>query len=193
LRRDPDDRYASAAALADALDDAMRRAGVVQSETRARLAERARNVRQRVGAEQPAEPLPPLITADTTGSHRALAVGGRLRGLAMAGVGALVVLVGVFVFNLFGLFDQRRSATPRDEPSTPSLSADSNVRAPELEPAPERVDPPPKPAPQAALNPSLAETEPPTPPPEAVEPARKRKSSSRGKAKLDEFKANPYD
>src|SRR5690606_37710857 len=44
LRREPDDRFPTAAALADALDNGMRRAGIVQSEVRATLAQRAISV-----------------------------------------------------------------------------------------------------------------------------------------------------
>ncbi|MCA9696647.1 MAG: serine/threonine protein kinase, partial [Myxococcales bacterium] len=64
LRADPAERYGSAEGLAEALDEGMRRAGVVQSEVRQALARRAQQLTTKVGKIMPAEPLPPLITAD---------------------------------------------------------------------------------------------------------------------------------
>lgn len=191
LRRDPEDRYATAAALADALDDAMRRAGVVQSESRQRLSARALGLRRQLGPEHPADPLPPLISADPTGPYRPVP-GSRmpawLRGLAMASAGAMVVLVGLFVFETLGT---KQAATPSGERWLPSLAADANLFPPE--PAPTRVEPAPAPEPQPLRG---FEKDPYADAPDEVElePARKRKPNKDRKADpLAGFKGNPYD
>jgi serine/threonine protein kinase len=137
LRRDPADRYASAAVLADALDDAMRRAGIIQSEVRQRLARRTRGVQQQLGPEVPAEPLPPLIGTDPTGAHRALQasrVPSWIRGLGMASAGAAFVIIGLFVFQAI---DGKQAATANDIPD-PTLAPHGGS---ELEPAPNRAEP----------------------------------------------------
>lgn len=196
LRRDPADRYASAAALADALDDAMRRAGVIQSETRQRLAARALGVQQQLGPEHPAEPLPPLITADPTGVHRALAssrVPSWLRGLGMATAGALVVLVALFLIEVrLWALGSKQEATANDKPwMTPTLASDANLPDSEPAPAPSRVDPPPPPERKPTL-----EREPAAALEVTIEPARKRKPTpSKPKPNpVDEFKQdNPYE
>jgi|GEM_PF-2222410 len=199
LRRDPDDRYASAAVLADALDEAMRRASVVESAARENLAQRAQAVRRQLGPEQPAEPLPPLITADPTGPHQALdrelagSIGGArvpgwLRGLGMASVGALLMVVGLYLVDTLS---DKRTATASDQLWQPSLASDANA---------------PIPAPSSLTNvaPAIVPLTQPSAPPldadqteasEAVpEPARKRKSAaSRKLDPLGDFKRNPYD
>jgi serine/threonine-protein kinase len=187
LRREPDDRYPTAAAVADALEEGMRRAGVVQSEARASLARRATSVRDQIGPVYPVEPLPPLIAADPTGAHRAIPVGRRLPawvgGLAMAAAGALVVLVGLFVYEAVA---QRRAAQAND-PGAPS-----DMQNP---------DPLPSPPPDRAVVP-IAEQ--PGPRPDGrttaedddvvLEPARRRKrSTTPTDDPVAEFKPNPYD
>lgn len=195
LRRDPADRYTSAAALADALDEAMGRAGVVQSASRQALSQRAQAVRDQLGPEQPAEPLPPLITTDPTGPHRSLVSGtiaGRIpawvRGLAMAGAGALIVLVGLFLVEALG---SKRAAKASDQRWLPSLASDANINAPALEPAPSRVEPKPVDAQPSSRQPQAdpADNE-----DAVVEPARKRKRpTNRTRDPLADFKSNPYD
>jgi eukaryotic-like serine/threonine-protein kinase len=203
LRRDPEDRYASAAALADALDDAMRRAGIIQSESRQKLSARAQTVRARLGPEHPADPLPPLISPDPTGPHRAVATGSLgtripswLQGLGMASAGAVLVLVGLFVVETV---ESRAAATVDDATWLPSLAADANLRQPLLEPAPTRaaLTPPAAPSPRAPApepEPDLdggAQVEDFEPEPE---PARKpKRGSSPKRDPLAEFKSNPYD
>lgn len=193
LRRDPADRYASAAALADALDEAMRRAGVIQSEARQRLAARARSVREQLGPEHPAEPLPPLIAADPTGAHRALAqsrmpswLHGWVGGLGMATAGALFVIVGLFVLEALG---SKQEASASEQPWFPIMATDAKLPDSEPAPAPSRVDPapPPERAPTLAREPAedLEVT---------IEPARKRKPTSKPKPNpVSEFKQNPYE
>jgi serine/threonine-protein kinase len=197
LRRDPADRYASAAALADALDDAMRRAGVIQSEARQRLARRAQSVREQLGPEIPAEPLPPLIGTDPTGPHRSLALAGSwpgsrvpswLRGLAMASAGALFVLVGLFVFQAF---ESKQAATANER--SPELTLQPNVREAEPAPAPSRAAPVPTPEQREpeVFSDSTNLYEVPLEVP--TEPTPKRKTKPR-KSPVDEFnKENPYD
>jgi serine/threonine protein kinase len=186
LRRDPSDRYASAAALADALDEAMRRAGVIQSEVRQRLARRALGVQQQLGPEYPAEPLPPQITLDPTGAHRALTssrVPAWLRGLAMAGAGAAFVIVSLFVIDAIG---SKQAATPSD-PNDWNLATDHGGS--ELEPAPSRAEP----APPPEQPPVVRESAGPEPIDELqLEPARKKRTN-RKPGNADGFKTdNPY-
>ena len=193
LRQDPEDRYPTAAALANALDDAMRRAGVIQSESRERLADRARSVRDRFSPSQPVEPLPPLIGTDPTGPQRALAAVGRvpswLRGLGMATAGAVMVLVGLFVIETL---ESRRAATASEPEWLPSLAADANVQPTRLEPAP-TLTPPPQ-SPPAATTAPAPEPEPELEPEPEAEPARKpKRGGSRKRDPLAEFKSNPYD
>ena len=191
LRRDPADRYASAAALADALDDAMRRAGVIQSEARQRLAARALGVRQQLGPEHPADPLPPLIAADPTGGYRALApsrVPSWLRGLGMASAGALFVIVGLFVIEALG---SKQEATA-NEPMTPNMATDAKLPDGMPEPAPSRVEvpvAPPERKPTLDSKPAEEDLE------VTIEPARKRKTTSKPKPNpADEFNQdNPYE
>lgn len=192
LRRDPGDRYPSAAALADALDDAMRRAGVIQSQARQHLARRTQAVRQKLGPEHPAEPLPPLIATDPTGSHRSLPgsrVPSWVRGLAMATAGAMVVLIGLFVIEALGSTPE---ATPNQPDTVRNLAADFNAQPPEPEPVPTLIVP-------LAEPPATRDTSREPEPTEAVEvpvepQPRKRKTSSKPKQDpADEFNSNnPY-
>jgi eukaryotic-like serine/threonine-protein kinase len=216
LRRDPGDRYPSAATLADALDESMRRAGINESEARTALAQRATSVRDQLGPVHPAEPLPPLIAADPTGTHRALTshfLPSWVGGLGMALAGALVVLVGLWIYEAL---DGSRSARATTHPWIPSMAS-----------ANQRTDPSPNPSPDSAevIAPEL-------PPPPArissarafddsdssddsggaaesaeselvadageddvlLEPPRKRKQSDKNQRDpAAEFKANPYD
>jgi eukaryotic-like serine/threonine-protein kinase len=198
LRRDPDDRYASAASLADALDEAMRRAGVVQTAARQSLARRVQAIHHQVDPVQPAEPLPPLISSDPTGSHRALGRGrlsalpGWARGLAMATAGALVGLTSLFAID--ALRSSKSSATASDQSWIPSLAADANLDDAATTPVPRLVEPAPELDDASARErrraplPSADEHEP-TP-----EVPRKRKASTpRKQDDSGEFKGNPYD
>lgn len=207
LRRDPDDRYPSAAALADALDESMRRAGVSESEARSTLARRAMSVRDQLGPVHPAEPLPPIISTDPTGPHRALQSGPGSRlpvwvgGLGMALAGALVVLVGLSVYDAF---DGSGSARASEPLWNPSMAADVS---PDSKPNPssdsaEVITP--EPAPPARTTAASGDSSGSNTTAERatdageddvqLEPARKRKrSNTGGRSPLDEFKGNPYD
>ncbi|MFO7564461.1 MAG: serine/threonine-protein kinase [Enhygromyxa sp.] len=190
LRRDPAERYASAAALADALDDAMRRTGVIQSEARQGLSRRAQAVRQRLGPEHPAEPLPPLIAADPTGSYQSLAssrVPSWARGLAMATAGALVVVFGLFVIEALGSTPE---ATPSEADTVHNWAADFNSPSPE--PAPNIVIPPEPQSVARDLRPE--QPEPPDDPEVRSEPRKPKSYSKRKSDPAADFKRNnPYD
>lgn len=196
LRREPDDRFPTAAALADALDNGMRRAGIVQSEVRATLAQRAISVSDQLGPVHPAEPLPPLISADPTGSHRVVAPARRrvpawVGALGMAVAGALVVLVGSFVYDALR---GSRSAQVNEHTWLPNLASDVSV--PERAPTPSPADETPTPAPAGKAKPksTAKPSEQPSDDDVVLEPARKRKRSTPSSSDpLAEFKSNPYD
>jgi serine/threonine protein kinase len=212
LRRDPDDRYPSAAVLADSLDEAMRRAGVSESEARSELARRAASVSDQLGPVQPAEPLPPLISADPTGPHARAGLTGPhgtvqqglpswlprlptwVGALGMAFAGALVVLVGLSVYEAL---DGSRSARASEHRWIPSMASDVTSSEPTPSPAPESAkvvtpDPALSPAPKGSSD--SAETDQPDDEEDLLEPARKQKRSNTGKRDpLAEFKRNPYD
>jgi serine/threonine protein kinase len=212
LRRDPDDRYPSAAALADALDESMRRAGVSESEARASLARRALGVRDQLGPAQPLEPLPPLISTDPTGPHRSLQsqrlpswfprLPSWVGALGMALAGALVVLVGLSIYDAL---DGNGSARASDHRWVPSLASDVSGSDPTPSPSPKSAEVvEPEPAPQPALTgPSPSSEADGSQEPGAtadagdevmLEPARKRRrSGTNNRDPLAEFKGNPYD
>lgn len=208
LRRDPDDRYPSAAALADALDESMRRAGINESEARSSLARRAASVRDQLGPMSPAEPLPPLISTDPTGPHRALQsqrlgwfprLPSWVGGLGMALAGALVVLVGLSVYEAFDGSGSARANNPLWIPSmasavtpdaAPNPSADSaEVVTPESGSPVRTTD-------SSGSGDSDGSAEPVADAGEddvQLEPARKRKRPNTSRSPLDGFKGNPYD
>jgi eukaryotic-like serine/threonine-protein kinase len=210
LRREPDDRYPTAAAVADALDEGMRRAGIVQSTVREALARRATRVSEQLGPLHPAEPLPPLITADPTASHRAVpqtglagswirlqaGLPGWLRGLGMATAGAVVVLLVLLGFESF----DHESARASDNNWIPSLASDLDLRGSDPSPAPTNIantqagEPSDAPAATTKQKP-LAQGSTPSSEDEIVlEPAQKRKRpSAHSRDPLEEFKSNPYD
>jgi serine/threonine protein kinase len=209
LRRDPEDRYRSAAALADALDESMRRAGVSESETRSSLARRAVSVRDQLGPVHPVEPLPPLISTDATGSNRALQsrrLPTWVGGLGMALAGALVVLVGLSVYEAFRGSGSARVSDPL---WIPSMASDVTPDAtPNPSPDSAEVITPEPSAPRTTANSShslgmddsdgMDDTA--APAADAgeddvqLEPARKRKrTTTGGHSPLDGFKGNPYD
>jgi serine/threonine-protein kinase len=214
LRRDPDDRYPSAAALADALDESMRRAGVNESEARSSLARRAVSVRDQLGPVHPVEPLPPLISTDPSGSHRALPSGLRSRlptwvgGLGMALAGALVVLVGLSVYEAFRGSGSARPSNPLWIPSMASDVTPDGTPNPSPDSA-EVITPEPPPRTTANSSGSVDSSgmgnssgmdgmaEPTADAGEddvQLEPARKRKrTTTGGGSPLDGFKGNPYD
>jgi serine/threonine-protein kinase len=201
LRREPGDRYPTAAALADALDEGMRRAGVIQSTVREALARRATAVSEQLGPLHPADPLPPLISSDPTGSHRTLAQAGGpawglpgwVRGLGLAAAGAMVVLLVLFAIESL----DRRSAQAADSNWIPSLATDLNLQAPAPTPTPTTAntqgEPPDAPGPAIKEKP-IAQV-PTTPGADDIVfgPGRKRKqTSSPRRDPLEEFKDNPY-
>lgn len=218
LRRDPNDRYPSAAALADALDESMRRAGISESEARSALARRAVSVRDQLGPVHPVEPLPPLISSDPTGPHRALQsqrlpgwfprLPSWVGGLGMALAGALVVLVGLSVYDAF---DGSRSARATDPLWIPSMASDVTPDAtPSPDPESAKVITPEPPTParttasDSASSPdgsnSRDSNDSDAPAADVGEddvqlgPARKpKRSSTSGRSPLDGFKGNPYD
>jgi hypothetical protein len=152
---------------------------------------------------QAAEPLPPLISADPTGSHRTVStrrLPSWVGGLGMAFAGALVVLVGLSIYEAL---QGSSSARATDHGWIPNLALD--VPRPEPTPAPspdsaEVVTPEPAPQPvRTTSSASTDTTEPPEPVAEAgeddvvLEPARKPKRvDSSEQDPLDGFKQNPY-
>ncbi|WP_157595930.1 serine/threonine protein kinase [Plesiocystis pacifica] len=202
LRAEARDRYATAQDVADALDEGMRRAGVVQSEVRSGLADRVRNLRRYIGVVQPAVPLPPLIAADPTGPQAVVKVGAPswLRGLAMAASGAAVVLVGLLALNVIN--GSRAQTQPGDEASdaglTPATPA-ADSKGPSVQPQATSADA--GPTAESAGAPAQDTTEA-SPPAEDAgaeagsdEPPTKRRrpsGKSRSKADLSGFKSNPY-
>jgi serine/threonine protein kinase len=208
LRRDPDDRYPSAAALADALDDSMRRAGVNESEARSALAQRAMSVRDQLGPVHPVEPLPPLISTDPTGSHRSVRsqrlpgwfprLPSWVGGLGMALAGALVVLVGLSVYEAFDGSRSARASTPNWIPSMASDVTPNTTPSPEPEAA-EVITPEPAPTVRTSVADSTASDDSAEPAEsegddDVLEPARKpKRTNTGGRSPLDGFKGNPYD
>jgi serine/threonine protein kinase len=194
LRSDPQDRYPSAAALAEVLDEGMRRAGVVQSAAREALARRAATVRDQLGPVHPAEPLQPLISPDPTGSQRALThrrLPAWVSGLGMAFAGALVVLVGLFTWEALDTSSSARASEPR---WIPSMAADINLLVPQPSPAPKLTDSGDDEPSDPAKHREGAKHDDPVEDEVVLEPARKRKpSASRKQDPLAEFKSNPYD
>ncbi|WP_181233177.1 serine/threonine-protein kinase [Enhygromyxa salina] len=203
LRREPRDRYQTAAALADALDEGMRCAGVIQSTVRQALARRATAVAEQLGPLHPAEPLPPLISSDPTGSHRAVprarGLPGWLRGLGMATAGAVVVLLVLIALESF----DRRSARADETRWIPNLTAAVNARATTSSPAPTTAEHPDQAAlsaePGRSTSPGSARQAPlPVDTTESgedtvvLEPARKRRRTGSSRGPLEEFKENPY-
>jgi serine/threonine protein kinase len=191
LRAEPGERYPSAEALAAALDESMRRAGVNQAEVRTKLARRTREISNLIGPTVTA-PLLPLIGADSTGSHAT--IGGVwirpwIRGVALVAAGAMVVLIGIAIRN--NLTSRSNAATPTDDP-TPTLSSDA--LGPDTGSEPQQVVTPQLPAPPPATR-SLAPAEL-AAPPEAIDEASapaKRKRVDTKRDPLAEFKGNPYD
>ncbi|KIG13465.1 Serine/threonine protein kinase [Enhygromyxa salina] len=207
LRREPGARYQTAAALADALDDGMRDAGVIQSNVRQALSRRATAVAEQLGPLHPAEPLPPLISLDPTGSHRAVPqVGGFIgglpgwvRGLGMATAGAVLVLLVLLAIESF----DRRSARAGDQHWIPNLTAAVNATAARPEPIaaehPDHPDQAASPGSDRGDSPAGSATAPlpldTTAPPDEVvlEPVHKRKRPGANRDPLEEFKSNPYE
>ncbi|NVB42230.1 serine/threonine protein kinase [Pseudenhygromyxa sp. WMMC2535] len=200
LRADPSDRYSSAEALADALDEGMRRAGVNQSEVRQKLARRARALTERMGAIQPADPLPPLISADPTGPNRTLArplLPTWARGLSMAAAGALLVLLGLVVVDLFDR-DDGDGDEARSEAASSGTVGDDEIDELSGSPSPARTTAP-DPAPTAgedASADSAAEASAPDPGDDDAQgdvPRKTRRGHARGKpSPLEDYKPNPY-
>lgn len=196
LRADPGDRYPSAEALAAALDESMRRAGVNQANVRSSLARRTREISNLLGPTVTA-PLLPLIGADSTGSHAALA--GRwirpwVRGIALVAAGAMVVLVAIAIRN--NLTSRSNAATPADG-WMPTLSSDA--LGPDTGSEPQQVVTPtePEPLPSARqVGPSPLGAEPDAPDEtnddESSAPAKRKRAESK-RDPLAEFKGNPYD
>lgn len=191
LRADPDERYPSAEALAVALDESMRRAGVNQANVRSKLSRRTREIRALLGATVTAAPLPPLIGADPTGPHAALVVVRPwMRAAAWVAAGAMVVLVGLSVRDRL-----RADAASSSDEWTPTLSSDA--LGPDTGGEPPRLATPIEPTPATA--PKLAAPQP-TPAPATVPPPiddevpAKRKRVDLKRDPLAEFKSNnPYD
>lgn len=190
LRADPDERYPSAEALALALDEGMRRAGVNQASVRSKLARRTRELRALLGPSD-AAPLPPLIGADPTGSHPALAGGWLrpwMRGVALVTAGALVVLVGLALRDRFA----PSAATP-DQSFTPTLSSDAlgpdtggeppRLATP-ISPTTIPLQPPPRPRPLGESAPTNDETE---------VPAKRKRRATTDDPRSGFKTGNPYD
>lgn len=192
LRADPDERYPSAEALALALDEGMRRAGVNQASARSKLARRTREIRALIGPTIEAAPLPPLIGADPTGPHAALSGGWLrpwMRGLALVAAGAMVVLVGLALRDRLA----PSAATP-DQGFTPTLSSDA--LGPDTGGEPPRLatpispttiplqPPPPRPRPQSELAPTSEEPE---------VPAKRKRVEAKHDPTSGFKLGNPYD
>jgi hypothetical protein len=195
LRPDPDDRYSSAKALADALDEGMRRAGIVESAVRKSLAHRVQGLRKKVGVVQPADPLPQLISADPTGSHRVVhrRWPGWARGVGLAAAGALLVLLGLATANAI----RAGSATANSPNSVPNMAVDAVRTSNESLPAPSRSsaeDEPPRES-AAALEPEQFDDDPYDTDGELAEPRKTRRSTARKRDSAGDldFKENPYD
>ncbi len=189
LRAQPDERYPSAEALASALDEGMRRAGVNQASVRTKLARRTREIHSLIGPTLNPVPLLPLIAADPTGSYKALSttwVRPWIRGLALVGAGAMVVLVALGIRNA-----ARSNAAIPTEQWTPTLSSDA--LGPDTGAEPQQVVIPLEPAPLPAAR---QQPPPEVEPLEAIEdeptPAKRKRVGTK-RDPLAEFKGNPYD
>ncbi len=193
LRPEPDDRYASAAALAHELDEGMRRAGIIQSTVRRELATRVATLQSKLRPEQSAEPLPVLIGAEDTSPHPQVAAPRAwLRrwagGLGMAAAGGLTAITVIVALG-----------RPWDRPTSPDPLQPREQGT--VEATPEATELP-EPAPvdtRDALgvdtfavpsdDPSLA----PSAPGEATTTREPRRPHRGGRNnKLDGFKSNPY-
>jgi serine/threonine protein kinase len=193
LRADRGERYPSAEALAAALDESMRRAGVNQANVRAKLAMRTREISSLLGPMISA-PLLPLIGADPTGSHATLAnawLRPWVRGIALVAAGAMVVLIGIGVRN--NLTARSNAAIPTDD-WTPTLSSDAlgpdTGSEPQQVVIPLETDPLPAPRERAVEPGEIAAT------PESIDddgaPAKRKRAGDK-RDPLAGFKGNPYD
>ncbi len=194
LRADPQDRYASAEALAEALDHAMRRGGVIQSEVRRQLAFRTKEIQSILGPMTAADPLPPLITTDPTGSYGMIPRARPwLRAVGLAAAGALLVLAGL---GLRGALEAG-SAKPSDDGWTvPTLSPNAAFGDTSgSQPAPARTQASDDPTQRSARSPSTAHDDMSSDDTGEGEPEapRKRKRVDNKRDPLEEFKGNPYD
>lgn len=198
LRAEPEDRYPTADALAEALDDGLRRAGHGQSAIRVSLGEKLHAARAEIGPDLPAEPLPQLIHAETSGVRTGPVpavprVPAWLRGIGMAATGALVVLLVLLLGDrLMGGQTEAQDvegewlrglspyAAPEDEGDTQTVPAAElePEPAPAPAPVPARVEPDPEP-----INDGAAAKKPRKPRP--VEKPQDEAPSG--------FKTNPYD
>lgn len=183
LRPRPEDRIASATALADALSQELSAAGFDLTGQRTLLAAIVEDAYDTLGVVETAEPLPRIAT----GAHRAVAASGAWRsGLAWAaGALALSTVVGVAAWTLRG----SPSTSTQVAPSTESATMSKDQASPPSEPAPvqarERPAPPPEPEPLLEVELEQPETEPPRTTPR---PARRGATSP----DPDGLKPNPY-
>ena len=167
----------------------MRRAGVNQASVRTKLARRTREIHSLIGPTLNPVPLLPLIAADPTGSYKALSttwVRPWIRGLALVGAGAMVVLVALGIRNA-----ARSNAAIPTEQWTPTLSSDA--LGPDTGAEPQQVVIPLEPAPLPAAR---QQPPPEVEPLEAIEdeptPAKRKRVGTK-RDPLAEFKGNPYD
>lgn len=193
LRADPDERYPSAEALAGALDESMRRAGVNQANVRAKLARRTREISSLLGPTISAAPLLPLIGADPTGPHAALGnvwLRPWIRGVSLVAAGALVVLIGIGIRNT--LTASTNAATPSED-WIPTLSSDA--LGPDTGSEPQQVVAPAdgEPSPGQRPRTTADEIELPQEPSEDEDVPAKRKRAGDKRDPLAGFKGNPYD
>jgi serine/threonine protein kinase len=196
LRADPSERYPSAEALAAALDEGMRRAGVNQANVRAKLSQRTREIRSLIGPTVNAAPLLPLIGADPTGSHATLAnvmLRPWVRGVALVAAGAMVVLVGLGIRN--NLAARSNAATPTQDDtrtlSSDALGQDTGAEAQQVV-TPLETDPRPRSDFRSTPDEEVAAPSEPLDD-EGEETLAKRKRTRNKPDSSAEFKPNPYD
>ncbi len=201
LRAEPGERYPSADALATALDEGMRRAGVNQANVRTNLSRRAREIRGLLGPTVSSAPLLPLIGSDPTGSYPALTSGWLrpwIRGVALVAAGAMVVLVALGVRN--NLTARSNAATPTEN-WPPTLSSDA--LGPDTGAEPQQVAAPGEPESLPAARTGQVDQAKAAEPLEALDeqapldpdaaPPTKRKRVGSERDPRSEFKGNPYD
>lgn len=182
LRVDPEERFGSAEALADALTQELQNAGHDAPDNRRRLAQIVIAALPEAGGATDVEGIvprdPPVVS-----------VGGRWWRWAFAGAAAVGLVGGMQLLG--GVEPQTAAPSPRDEPA--GLASDAAEPAPALPAAiPEAADRsplPPRPVEDVTATATATGNDAPGPPPTgASTPARKKARPRRGA-----LKPNPYD
>jgi len=197
LRREPEDRLPTAAALAGALSQELTAAGYDMASQRSVLATIVEDAYDDLGTVETAEPLPRIAAAYTEdlATDRPVAHASRpWSGLAWAAASlGLAAVVGVGAWTLRGSPSTSTQVDPSGGPASMSKDQASPSDESEQVKARERPTPSPDPAPAPEVE---VEPEEPEQEPEQETPARpSNRPSRRGRAAPDPdgLKPNPYE